>query len=46
MTSGEQFEGETFACDEGQVVHVDFGEEITYQCVDETLGKTRDDSEK
>ena len=40
--SGPQFEGEIFSCDEGQVVSVDFGEEITYQCVDETLGKTRD----
>ena len=34
-----EFEGDIFICPEGQIVSVEFGEEITYQCVDETLGK-------
>ena len=34
-----EFEGDIFLCPEGQLVSVEFGEEITYQCVDETLGK-------
>merc|ERR1711884_473290 len=32
-----EFEGDIFSCPEGQLVSVEFGEEITYQCVDETL---------
>ena len=35
--SGPEFEGDIFSCP-GQIVSVEFGEEITYQCVDETLG--------
>ena len=37
--SGPEFEGDIFSCPEGQIVSVEFGEEITYQCVVETLGK-------
>ena len=36
-----EFEGDIFLCPEGQIVSVEFGKEITYQCVDETLGKRR-----
>jgi len=35
--SGSEFEGDIFSCSGGQIVSVEFGEEITYQCVDETL---------
>ena len=39
--SGPEFEGDIFSCPEGQIVSVEFGEDITYQCVDETLGIKR-----
>ena len=38
--SGPGFEGEIFSCNSTQIVSVEFGEEITYQCVSETLGKS------
>ena len=38
--SGPEFEGDIFSCGEGQIVGVEFGEQITYQCVDETMGKS------